>query len=54
MTSTPIIFIGEYPPGLDLCAPYLLEFTLQKIQLCVKTLEMDISSVTLPEFFTYK
>ena len=36
---------------LDPCASCLLEFTLQKIQLCVKTLGADISSVTFPEFF---
>ena len=29
---------------LDLCAPCLVEFTLQKIQLCVKTLGTDISA----------
>ena len=29
-----------------------LEFTFQKIQLSVKTLGADISSVTFPEFFT--
>ena len=32
------------PPVLDLCAPCLVEFTLQKIQLCVKTLGTDISA----------
>ena len=35
---------------LDPCASCPLEFTLQKIQLCVKTLGADISSVTFPEF----
>ena len=29
---------------LDLCAPCVVEFTLQKIQLCVKTLGTDISA----------
>ena len=33
-------------------ASCLLEFTLQTIQLCVKTVGADISSVTFPEFFT--
>ena len=33
------------------CASCFLEITLQKIQLCVKTLVADISSVTFPEFF---
>ena len=35
---------------LDPCASCLLEFTLQKIQLCVKSLGAEISSVTFPEF----
>ena len=36
----------------DPCTSCLLEFTLHKIQLCVKTLGADIRSVTFPEFFT--
>ena len=35
---------------LDHYASCFLEFMLQKIQLCVKTLGADISSVTFQEF----
>ena len=37
---------------IDHYASCFLEFMLQKIQLCVKTLGADISSVTFQEFFT--
>ena len=37
---------------LDPSASCFLEFMLQKIQLRMKTLGADISSVTFPEFFT--
>ena len=37
---------------LDHYASCFLEFMFRKIQLCVKTLGADISSVTFQEFFT--
>ena len=41
-----VSLIGYIPANLA-----FLNFKLQKIQRCVKTLGADISSVTFPEFF---